>query len=368
MRALELWLEAALHDAPVHPAEAPEAVSLTKAQVTRVYDSVAALAEAGVARAITRLILVLEVIAHQGRPQEPAALRAMIDAWLPGMTRSADVSAPASVPPDTEKADTDRAVQSPEAHAGVTPLGSAVRPLGVPESEIALVSVLPFLVLGALDRIGWLETAAATIRALSLPDDGAVFAAALALKAQPAPSRRGPPSSEMQRAAAVFAGLRSMPSPKAFRDWCRDAQGGLTPLSGFIAAEMANGHDPQLPLLISRPAGTGSWLLLDGDGRMPVAWESNAKALLQRLAGFGPAVILVSADAADPTLLRDLMAARRGFVTAAPPGRGENWRRLPGAAPRWAWSGDLPLPRLMAASPAARRVGGLGRGIDRSAG
>jgi len=349
LRALDLWLEAALDDAPVHPVEAAQPVSFNLALAERVYAGVAAIAEPATARAVTRLILVLEAIVRQGRPPDAVSLLARIDAILPGAAPVGDLRDPAQqLGRDSGRDKASAAVPgADDTRTAVTPLRGRARPIGIPDSEIALASVLPFLVLGALARIGWMEMAAAAIRALALPDDGAVFAAALALKAMPGHGRLG--TAELQRTAAAFAGLRNLPSPNAFRDWCRDSDGGLSPLAGFIAAEMANGHDSQQPLLICRLAGA-SWLLLDGDGRMPVAWEGDSAAILQRLAGFGPSVILVSAAAAEPALLRGLMAARRGFVTAAPPGRGENWRRLPGAAPRWAWSGDMPLPRLMTAA------------------
>lgn len=245
----------------------------------------------------------------------------------------------------------DRSVAEPRA----SPLAATVLPaVPLPKhttgTEVQLTSVLPFLTLGMLARIGWLDVAAASIEALALPDRGAILAAALAERLVPpaGPSTRA--AEAHQQTIACFAGIEHAPAPAAYAAWNRVAGDGLGALSGFVADEIVEGHDPEQPLFVTRQGA--EFLLFDADGHYPVALVPNLTALLALLDRFGASVLLVTRDAATPALIAALDRREHGYVTDAPPGRGEQAQRLRGHSGLWSCAHDMPDARI--ASAAAR--------------
>ena len=254
-----------------------------------------------------------------------------------------------------DRAQTDRSVAEPLA----SPLAATVLP-GVPlpkhaiGTEVQLTSVLPFLTLGMLARIGWLDVAAASLEALALPDRGAILAAALAERLVPTagPSIRA--AEARQQTIACFAGLEHAPSPTAYAAWNRVAGDGLGALCGFVADEIVEGHDSEQPLLVTRLGA--EFLLFDADGHYPVALVSNPTALLALLDRFGASVLLVTRDAATPALIAALDRREHGYVTDAPPGRGEQAQRLHGYSGLWSCAHDMPDARIASAAAQFERL------------
>lgn len=368
---LRAWLTALVATLD-RPAEEPEVdaevLALEAADIRQ------RLIEAGGLRGHTdrlRLVLVVELVARHRRLPPSDRFWRMIDAAVPpastpsqtaaaGAVPATDVGA---VPPPAPFAAPDRA-----AHRA-TPAARSRPAAPRQDRDIALCSVLPFLVLGMLRRIGWLEVASATFEALAMPDRGAVFATALAYKLLPPPLKGWHRNPETLRTAAAFAGLDVAPSPAAFEAWRRDAEGGLSAIDGFVVTELANGHDVEQPLLIARPTnhlGAG-WLLLDADGLFPVAWATDEGGLLASLEEFGPSVVVVvAAEAASPDLIRGLIGARRAFVTDARPGRGEDLHRLAGMPGVWTSVADAPPDRLRAAAKRQVELEAAAAGINRA--
>jgi hypothetical protein len=203
-----------------------------------------------------------------------------------------------------------------------------------------------------LARIGWLDVAAASVEAIALPDKGAVLAAALAERLVP---KSGPSTREAetrQRTIACFAGLEHAPAPAGFGAWSRLAGEGLGALNAFIADEIAEGHDPEMPLLVSLPSTSQGemFVLFDGDGHYPVGVVPDLPSLLALLDRFRASVLLVARHAATPALVAALNRREQGFVTDAPPGRNEEGEPIPSCSGLWSNAHDIPHTRIASAA------------------
>jgi hypothetical protein len=350
--AASLWLGALLDECRETAGEAPAGKELP-AEIRAIVERLPASFSERPHVARARLIAAVELTARHPRLPDPAAILRLLDRVLPTARGPGGGSAPASTgrDPAGPAARTREAAEAEAVHGLLGPavVRRADKPAGA-EGDVALASVLPFLALSMLRRIGWLDAAAATFQSLALPDHGAIFAAALAGKLLPPPERGWRRTERALRTIAIFAGLETAPSPVAVEAWSRTAGEGLGALDGFVAFEIANGHDAALPLLVTR-AGTADspWLLFDADGFYPVACAPDEGALLAALLLFCVPILLAPPLAAPPRLMRDLRAADFAFATDAPPARGEAWTRLPGLA-CWASPGDVPLPRVAAAA------------------
>lgn len=237
------------------------------------------------------------------------------------------------------------------------------------QDEIALQSVLPFLVLGVLQRIGYLEVLRAALKVVDSAGtrSAAALATALACKLLPPPRRGWHYPRGVQRTAQAFAGVRcagDAQGPAQLTTFARAAMTGLSPLNDYVVTELASGHDPAQPLLITgSQSDVFPWLLVDGDGGFPVTWQSGPEGLLNRLDRFGPAPVLVDAACATPDLMTALDQRQRPWLTDTPPGRHEHWRRLPGASRYWIASHTNAHRQLRSLAgrlePMRRRAAGL---------
>jgi hypothetical protein len=210
--------------------------------------------------------------------------------------------------------------------------------------EIRLSSVLPFLTLGMLARIGWLDVAGASIEALGLPDEGAILAAALGELLIPGGAGGQSAGGPRAKTVAAFAGLAQAPGPAAYASWDRVAADGLGALTAFVADEIAQGHTAELPLLITRlgPEPDSPWLLSDADGGYLVAITASLPELLVQVDRYRASVLLIAGTAASPALIAALAARERCVIADAPPGRGEAAVRLRGHPGLWCDPFDFP--------------------------
>ena len=207
------------------------------------------------------------------------------------------------------------------------------------KSEVYVSSALPFLLLGPLAQVGYLETLAATLEAARLSHDIHFFAAALAYKVLPPPERgwRRKPSAAIT--AAAFAGLDDTVSEQDLTEFARQVRGHLAPLDLVLSYALIRGHSPGQPLLLYRTGAAGGprgLLLVDVEGLFPIAWACEWQELLQTLRQFGQTALLIPGDTAEPDLLKELDKAGFYFITDAQPSRGEKWRPVRRAPPmRW---------------------------------
>ena len=130
-------------------------------------------------------------------------------------------------------------------------------------------------------------------------------------------------------AAAAFAGLSTPVPGPALTEFARVAGPALPALDAVVTRALAEGHTAGEPLVLVGTEGRadGGLLLVDREGSFPVAWTDTVGGLLPawRMCGSPPVLVAPTAVGA----LRGLAAAGATFVVAAPPGRGERWRRLP---------------------------------------
>jgi hypothetical protein len=212
-------------------------------------------------------------------------------------------------------------------------------PAEVIESDLRISSAVPFLLLGPLGRIGYLEVLAATLEAADLTKQSSLFALALAHKVLEPPERgwRRDPASIV--AAAAFAGLHSVPAESALVEFAGDVALHLSPLEGLLSACLTEGHRVGQPLFLYQTVKPSGLLLMDVEGSFPVAWSSDLDGLLPVLHGFGTSVCLIPRASADPALLTRLDTEDCLFLTNGPPARDEHWRELRRASTSW-WTND----------------------------
>jgi hypothetical protein len=291
-----------------------------------------------------RLLVAVEIAARYHVPPATASIRSVLDRILPPVGTNTPVDrAPAfqtSSPASTE-------------HPAAAPASSdAART--VVEGHVS--SVLPFLLLGPLAALGYLDALEAAFvaagRIAALP----AFAAGLALKVLEPPERGWRHRPATRRAAAMFAGLQDLPEA-VLASLSREADVLASPLDAVVSRAVLASHTSGKPFVLHRiPAG---WLVADTEGLFVAGVARTSADLLHLLEGRTAGdLCLVPADAASPELFAALDAAGRSFLTDAPPIRRERWR-LVSAPPahRW-WTNDrgtangalLPPARRLAAA------------------
>jgi hypothetical protein len=198
---------------------------------------------------------------------------------------------------------------------------------------------LPFLMLGTLAKIGYLDALAAMLSAARLSDQAASFATALAFKVVEPPERGWRRSPAALETVALFAGLSEAVANEQVAAFARQAADFLPALDRVLADALALGHDANAPLLLAAAPADG-WLLAEVNGLFPIAWSESAEELFPVVSRFGRPTVLVPAACAGGGLLAQLDAMGMRFVTDAAPTRHESWRCLrPAARERW-WTND----------------------------
>lgn len=243
--------------------------------------------------------------------------------------------APAEEPPgQTESALEQQAPRSGERRPG----SPKALPAGL--IDVSVPSVLPFLALGVLDRLGYWEALWASLKAADLEGEMGCFGVALAYKLLPAPRRGWLRPAPEQLTAALTGGFREAVATEALEAFARGCAPHLAPADGFLKLLLAEGHDPAWPLLIHKlDHGQGPlWLLLEVQGAFPLGWYADPGQLVEALAPFVGNTLLVSEAATETRLLADLDQRRFRFITSLPPARGEAWRPVDRQR-RW-WTND----------------------------
>ena len=230
-------------------------------------------------------------------------------------------------------------------------------------SEVQVASVLPFLLLGPLSRIGYLETLAASLEAAQMSREVPLFAAALAYKVLGPAERGWRRSPGARRGAAALAGLEAEVEESALVGFSRLVADFLSPADTVLARSLIQGRSLEQPLLLYRDPDGGGYLLVEVEGFFPMAWSHDLDGLHSTIAQCGTAVLLIPDRSAEPKFLQELEARSLRFVTAAPPTQGEDWRALRRPPrDRW-WSNDRGAPesRLIRA---ARELSAAGERME----
>jgi hypothetical protein len=348
LRALQLWFDALLSALPevVPDAVAEHELREECAAIMRRLPAF----NADVTSAVRAwVMLAVEMVARHPQQIGTQTLVRVLDELAPIVDMESDECVE---PPHVQRAESQRALtQSKDGSIASRLPQTSTRVDPLPAQNVSLCSVLPYLVLGALQRLGWLELASATFEALRDAEGGRAFATALAYKLLPPPERGWHRSDAVLRTAAAFAGSSIAPSPADLASWSRRTAGGLSPLDEFVVAAIARGHDLGQPLLIMRVESRHGreWLLFDADGGLPIMWAEDEASLRRSLRRFGPSVILVSTAAATKPLLRGLVDDARTFVTTAIPARDDQWQRIRGT-PCWSGGASTTFRKLTEAA------------------
>jgi hypothetical protein len=220
--------------------------------------------------------------------------------------------------------------------------------------EVKVDCSLPFLLLGPLFRLGYLEAATAVLEAARMTEDAPLLAAALAYKVLDPPERGWRRSPASVAAAAAFAGWQEAIAEAALVDFSRRIARHTGALDIVLADAVIAGHGCEEPVVLHGPGPeteTGL-LLVDTPGCFPLAYADLLEPLLAILRRLGAPVVMISGDSARPGLLRDLDQAGLAFVTDAPPTRHERWQRVRQGTKALGWtnSPDSGSQRILGAA------------------
>jgi hypothetical protein len=274
--------------------------------------------------------------AGRGSAGSPAATAA------PSIGRAAAASAASVVTAGTERASTATGGALADTASGSPAFTSA---------EIS--SALPFLLLGPLVQIGYLAALTPALQPAGLETGTAAFATALAYTVLGPLERGWRRQPEDVAAAAAFAGLAAPVPGEELTEFARVAAPVLPGLDAVVTRALVEGHTAGEPLVLT--GGRDGLLLADREGMFPVAWTDTVDGLLPAWNMCGSPPVLVAPGAAGA--LTELAGAGVSFVVAAPPARGERWRRLPHGL--WTNEHENPEP--------VRHVVGYQRAVDLAA-
>jgi hypothetical protein len=210
-------------------------------------------------------------------------------------------------------------------------------------SEVRVASTLPFLLLGPLHRVGWLDLLEATFGGAGLESALPAAAVALATKVLPEPERgwrRTPPAAA---AASAFAGDAEPRPDSEVAELARMAAPLAPALDAAVQRSLLDGRRSADPLVLCSAGPV--CLLVDPAGSFLLAHAGDPESAAARASeSRGP--VFVPAEDADARLLAALDAAGATFVTPAPPVRGERWRPVPRThAPRLFTNGNVVASR-----------------------
>lgn len=332
---LEHWLTAVRSMSVIRSPATPESVATQ--DIERVVESIRGAMGKPMDRATNlryRIIVAVEMVHRLGLPPNDARVLQAMDRTLPsdgpnGSLISADDPASAEHTASQLRA-TKRSV------------GRTKLPTRRGRADLHIDCALPFLMLGPLSRIGFLQALAAAFEAAGLAEDLPAFAGALAYKALSPPQYGWNRGRDSIAAASAFAGLDGpVPEPAMLR-LARLAHDFVTPLNAAITRSLlVQPHDDGALLLCRVEQGTGGGLLLvDPQGIFTVTWGEDLDALSWALDQCDTRVLLIDRDTADPSLLAALNRRNLRFVTEAPPTRKESWRAVRGRGSRRWWTND----------------------------
>ena len=209
----------------------------------------------------------------------------------------------------------------------------------IAQAEFHVRSVLPFLLLGPLARIGYLDALAATLEAAGLLSEAHIFATALAFKVLTPPARGWRRESEDLAVAAAFAGVDVPAAGQELSELARRLSGRLTPLDSLVSYTLIKGHRPNCPILLHRtqeesePQGL---VLAEIEGLFPICWAPDLQSLSTTLKYFSETHLLIQQATVKSDTLQELHESGFRFITDAPPVRGESWREVR-RTPRERW-------------------------------
>ena len=198
--------------------------------------------------------------------------------------------------------------------------------------ETRVSNALPFLLLGPLHQIGWLDVLEATMSGAHLEGTFPALAIALATKVLPEPERGWRRTPDAIRAAATFAGDSAARPDAEVPSLARLAAPLMPALDSVVRRSLIDGRRRGDPLLVC--CADSIRLTVDPHGVFLVSHAEAHEDLAAHLLDGGSPAFIPEEDA-DARMLASLDAAGVTFVTPARPVRGERWTPVTGTrAPR----------------------------------
>ena len=138
------------------------------------------------------------------------------------------------------------------------------------EFEIDIPSALPFLLLGPLSRIGYLDALQVASNVAGGTHVSIAFAAALAYKVLQIPQRGWYREAAQRHAAAAFAGLPGILEDQEIAAAAHALRTQIPLFDQLVAANLTQGHRAEAPWLLCADEREAC-ILFDADGLFPVA-------------------------------------------------------------------------------------------------
>ncbi len=203
-------------------------------------------------------------------------------------------------------------------------------------------SVLPFLLLGPLGKVGYLRTLAAVFEAADLREAAPLFATALAYKVLTPPARGWRRDSDVSANAMAFAGLESPAADELLSRLATNISTHLSPLDATLSGALITGHNQREPILLVRNKDRDglTFTLFDTEGSFLITSEEELASLEPALMQMDSSLVLVPEATATPDVLGWLDAGGFRFVTDAAPTRNEHWRLVRRIGTRRCWTND----------------------------
>jgi hypothetical protein len=292
-------------------------------------------------RVALRMLIAAEVAAELSLVLTHAVIWKALDCWVPVMSVSASGETEAEAP---GVANSERGGRGVEDLAFSTPQRQpapseerteSMRCREPREFEVKVGCAVPFLLLGPLARMGYLAALAGVLEAAKMTRDAPLFAVALAYKILDPPERGWLRTPASLLAAAASAGLSSAVDEERLAEFARCMSSHTSALDVTLADALIAGHTPGDPVSVCGVGGKKAeqvqakqLMVVDSQGCFPLAWAGAPVELTKMLGRLGHPVALISPDAAQPELLRELDEAGVTFVVGVPPTRSERWQRV----------------------------------------
>ncbi len=247
-----------------------------------------------------RLAVAVTAALRLGLAPVTAAARAALDRILPVSAKN-----PAPV------ADEPVRTAPPEPAATRALAAAAIHPGETWEAQIECV--LPFLILGPLVKMGWLDLLAASFER---PQQAlAPLAAALANKTLAEPRNGWRREPDASRDAAVFAGCREPVPEHELVQFAATAADLCAGAEASLAQAVLAGRDVAKPLILLASSQPSGLLLLDPDGLFPAVFGADIDALAAWLPDDG--LLWLAGDTS--ALAAPLAAAGLRWLAPQPP-------------------------------------------------
>lgn len=199
----------------------------------------------------------------------------------------------------------------------------------VRDIDVQVDSILPYLVAGALNDLGYWRVLGGLLDAANETEQAELFALGLANKLM-SPAERGWHRSPNNRLVAnTFAARPHDRDENGLIAFAKRANSYLSALDAVLQDSLNTGHDPASPLVLYEFDDREDGLILfDSDGLFPVCWLNETRDLLPRLRELRWPTVFVSTRSPRSSGLEPLLLSTSSIVTDILPDRARDWTRV----------------------------------------